>query len=71
MARTNILKINNLQARNQQTPFGPSLAEQWANSPQEAGMFIWVVILAMALIGGYWVKTRRQRKTKAATYAGN
>ena len=40
-------------------------------SPQEAGMFIWIVILAMALVGGYWVKTRRQRKTKAATYAGN
>lgn len=32
-------------------------------------MFIWVVILAMALVGGYWVKTRRQRKAK--TYAGN
>ena len=29
-------------------------------------MFIWIVILAMALVGGYWVKTRRQRKTKAA-----
>jgi hypothetical protein len=28
-------------------------------------MFIWMVILAMALVGGYWVKTRRQRKTKA------
>ena len=26
-------------------------------------MFIWIVILAMALVGGYWVKTRRQRKT--------
>ena len=50
-------------------PFGLSLAEQWANSPQEAGMFIWVVILAMALVGGYWVKTRRQRKTKAAVGA--
>ena len=33
-------------------------------------MFIWVVILAMAVVGGYWVKTRRQRKTKA-TYAGS
>ena len=41
------------------------------STPQEAGMFIWIVILAMALVGGYWVKTRRQRKTKAATYAGN
>jgi hypothetical protein len=34
-------------------------------------MFIWVVILAMAIVGGYWVKTRRERKTKAQTYAGN
>jgi hypothetical protein len=34
-------------------------------------MFIWIVILAMALVGGYWVKTRRQRKAKAATYVGN
>jgi hypothetical protein len=34
-------------------------------------MFIWVVILAMAVVGGYWVKTRRQRKGKAATYAGS
>jgi hypothetical protein len=34
-------------------------------------MFIWVVILAMGLVGGYWVKTRRQRKTKASTYVGN
>ena len=33
-------------------------------------MFIWMVILGMALVGGYWVKTRRQRKTKA-TYAAN
>jgi hypothetical protein len=33
-------------------------------------MFIWMVILAMALVGGYWVKTRRQRKSKA-TYVGN
>lgn len=34
-------------------------------------MFIWIVILAMAGVGGFWVKTRRQRKAKAATYAGN
>ena len=39
-------------------------------APGEAGMFIWMVILAMAIVGGYWVKTRRHRKTKA-TYAGN
>lgn len=46
-----------------------ALLEPQGGSPQEAGMFIWVVILAMALVGGYWVKTRRQRKAK--TYAGN
>ena len=33
-------------------------------------MFIWLVILAMAGVGGYWVKTRRERKAKT-TYAGN
>jgi hypothetical protein len=33
-------------------------------------MFIWIVILAMAGVGGFWVKTRRQRKAKA-TYVGN
>lgn len=33
-------------------------------------MVIWMVILGMAVVGGYWVKTRRQRKAKA-TYAGN
>jgi hypothetical protein len=31
-------------------------------------MFIWIVILAMAMVGGFWVKVRRQRKTKAETY---
>ena len=25
-------------------------------------MFIWVVIPAMSVVGGYWVKIRRQRK---------
>jgi len=39
--------------------------------PQEAGMFIWIVILAMAGVGGYWVKTRRERKAKTPTYARN
>jgi len=64
-------RINDLESRERCTPFGLSLAQQWADSPQEAGMFIWVVILAMAIVGGYWVKTRRERKTKAPTYAGN
>jgi hypothetical protein len=34
-------------------------------------MILWVVIGAMALVGGLWVKTRRQRKSKAPTYAAN
>jgi hypothetical protein len=34
-------------------------------------MFIWILILAMAVVGGYWVKTRRQRKAKATIYAGS
>ena len=33
-------------------------------------MFIWVVILAMSVVGGYRVETRRQRRTKAANQAG-
>ena len=33
-------------------------------------MFMWILILAMAVVGGYWVKTRRQRKAKA-TYVGS
>jgi hypothetical protein len=34
-------------------------------------MFIWIVILAMAGVGFYWVKTRRERKSKAPNYVGN
>ena len=37
---------------------------------EEAGMFIWILIGAMAVVGGIWVKTRRQRKSKAPSYAG-
>jgi hypothetical protein len=33
-----------------------------------SGMFIWVVIGAMAVVGGLWVKTRRQRKAKDIPY---
>jgi hypothetical protein len=32
---------------------------------------IWVLIASMAVVGGIWVKTRRQRKAKAATYVGD
>jgi hypothetical protein len=31
---------------------------------------MWILILAMAIVGGYWVKVRRQRKTKV-TYVGS
>jgi len=34
-------------------------------------MTIWVLIIGMAAVGGYWVKTRRQRKAKANTYVPN
>jgi len=34
-------------------------------------MMLWVFIASMAVVGGFWVKTRRQRKAKAATYVGN
>jgi hypothetical protein len=33
-------------------------------------MFMWILIGAMAIVGGIWVKTRRQRKAKASGYAG-
>ena len=39
-------------------------------NPQEAGM-IWIVAIAMAVVGGFWVKVRRERKGKAANYVGN
>lgn len=65
-----MLSVNKLQMWVQYRNSASPLLNSGPNSPQEAGMFIWVVILAMAVVGGYWVKTRRQRKTKA-TYAGN
>jgi hypothetical protein len=34
-------------------------------------MFMWVLIVCMAVVGGIWVKTRRQRKAKAANYGGD
>ena len=71
-AQPNLWFINGLASRCRENTFGPGLAHPVAASPcQEARMFIWVVILAMGLVGGYWVKTRRQRKTKASTYVGN
>ena len=32
---------------------------------------MWVFIVCMGVVGGVWVKTRRQRKAKTATYVGN
>jgi len=34
-------------------------------------MMLWVLIASMAVVGGFWVKTRRQRKVKASPYVGN
>jgi hypothetical protein len=34
-------------------------------------MGLWILIGLMAVVGGFWVKTRRQRKARAASYAGN
>jgi hypothetical protein len=34
-------------------------------------MGTWIIIGLMAVVGGFWVKTRRQRKARTATYAGN
>jgi len=34
-------------------------------------MVMWVLIAFMAVVGGFWVKTRRQRKGKATSYAGS
>ena len=29
---------------------------------------IWLVTIGMAIVGGFWVKTRRQRKARENTY---
>ena len=34
-------------------------------------MFMWILIIGMAVIGGFWVKTRRQRKSKTTYVPGN
>ena len=34
-------------------------------------MAIWVVIIALAVVGGFWAKTRRERKARANTYVPN
>ena len=33
-------------------------------------MFTWILIIGMAVIGGFWVKTRRQRKNKTTYVPG-
>jgi hypothetical protein len=32
---------------------------------------IWLGTIALAVLGGFWVKTRRQRKAKENTYVPN
>lgn len=34
-------------------------------------MFIWFLILTMAIVGGFWVKVRRQRKGKTTYVPSN
>ena len=34
-------------------------------------MAIWALIIGMAVVGGFWVKTRRLRKAKENTYVPN
>ena len=34
-------------------------------------MAIWAVIIGMTVVGGFWVKTRRDRKAKQNTYVPN
>lgn len=34
-------------------------------------MAMWVLIVVMAAVGGFWVKTRRQRKAKDVPYVPN
>jgi hypothetical protein len=29
---------------------------------------IWIVAIGMAVVGGFWIKVRRQRKAKGATH---
>ena len=38
---------------------------------RETYMFIWLVIIGMTVVGGFWVKTRRMRKAKENTYVPN
>ena len=53
-------------------PIGLALAEQKRQAPlRRYAMFMWVVIGAMALVGFFWVKTRRERKARGVTYVPN
>ena len=38
--------------------------------PQEE-LMVWMIALGMAVVGGFWVKTRRQRKSKENPYVPN
>ena len=50
---------------------GLTLAGSEPATPRRQKMILWVLVGIMAVVGGFWVKTRRQRKAKALTYAGN
>jgi hypothetical protein len=32
---------------------------------------LWIMAILMAVVGGFWVKVRRQRKARDVKYAGN
>jgi hypothetical protein len=50
---------------------GPFLAAGRVGAPVGENMMIWLVTIAMAVIGGFWVKFRRQRKAKENPYVPN
>lgn len=50
-----------------QVAAGPTLAHVTVATPQEDPM-LWLVTIGMAVVGGFWVKTRRARKAKDNTY---
>ena len=50
---------------------GSTLADPDRHPPQEVYMFPLVMIIAMGVIAGFWVKTRRQRKARQTPYVPN
>lgn len=54
-----------------QVQIGKALADTVLAPPRRTAMTLWVVIITMAAVGGFWVKTRRNRKNRANTYVPN